>query len=99
MTKTVHESGRDRLHRWWGLSYANYLTLPRSLMQSMPDEWQGQMATMLEQIAMAASQHGIEWPPEDHHIDVRLTHRPEGGRKIVVTDELSNYERGRRRLW
>jgi len=42
--------GADDLHGWFGLSYANYLTLPRSLMRSMPDEWQGRMAALLREM-------------------------------------------------
>lgn len=42
-------TGKDNLHLWWGLSYASFLTLPRVLMQEMPDEWQQQMATLLQQ--------------------------------------------------
>ncbi|EFC79182.1 hypothetical protein FrEUN1fDRAFT_7713, partial [Parafrankia sp. EUN1f] len=30
----------DTIHTWFGLSYSNYLVLPRSLLQSMPDRWQ-----------------------------------------------------------
>jgi hypothetical protein len=39
----------DRLHTWFGLSYASFLTLPRVLMQEMPNEWQEKMAELLEQ--------------------------------------------------
>jgi hypothetical protein len=39
----------DRLHTWFGLSRASFLTLPRVLMQEMPNEWQEKMAELLEQ--------------------------------------------------
>lgn len=39
--------GYEKLHGWFGLSYASWLTMPRVLMQEMPDEWQGRMAALL----------------------------------------------------
>lgn len=38
------------VHTWFGLTYANYLTLPRSLMQSMPVVWQERMVDVLEEL-------------------------------------------------
>ncbi|MFC9497704.1 hypothetical protein [Streptomyces sp. NPDC056982] len=38
----------DAIHRHFGLSYANYLVLPRTLLQSMPDEWQAQFVALLD---------------------------------------------------
>jgi len=43
------EPRRD-IHTHFGLSYANYLVLPRTLLQSMPDEWQHQFVGLLEQM-------------------------------------------------
>lgn len=37
------------MHLWFGLSYASYLTLPRSLIQSMPNHWQRRLVRLLEQ--------------------------------------------------
>lgn len=39
--------GYNKLHSWFGLSYASFLVLPRSFMQEMPDEWQCKMAELL----------------------------------------------------
>jgi hypothetical protein len=36
------------IHTWFELSYSNYLVLPRSLMQSMPVEWQERMVACVE---------------------------------------------------
>ena len=41
--------GADALHLWFGLSYASFLTLPRSFMQAMPDDWQARMAELLNE--------------------------------------------------
>lgn len=41
--------GYESLWRWFSLSYASWLTLPRSLMHEMPDEWQQKMTDLLEE--------------------------------------------------
>ena len=41
--------GHAALWSWFGLSGAGWLTLPRSLMHAMPDDWQRDMACLLEQ--------------------------------------------------
>lgn len=38
------------IHAWFGLSYAKYLVLPRSILQSMPVEWQKDFVKLLEQL-------------------------------------------------
>ena len=40
-------SGRDALWAWFSLSRATWLTLPRSMMHEMPDDWQRRMADLL----------------------------------------------------
>lgn len=40
----------ERIHGWFGLTYSNYLVLPRTLLQSMPDSWQDQFVTLLEEL-------------------------------------------------
>lgn len=45
----INTPGHDALWNWFGLSRAAFLTLPRVLMHEMPDEWQRQMASLLEQ--------------------------------------------------
>ena len=46
-TETETDSQRD-IHDHMGLSYANYLVLPRTLIQSMPEEWQHEFVALLE---------------------------------------------------
>jgi hypothetical protein len=43
----------DPVHAWFGLSYSNYLVLHRTLMQSMPVEWQRRMVACLEELRAA----------------------------------------------
>lgn len=38
------------VHTWFGLTYSNYLVLPRALMQSMPVDWQQRMVACLDEI-------------------------------------------------
>jgi hypothetical protein len=40
---------REDLSCWFGLSYAAWLTLPRVLMEAMPEEWQKRMAGLLNE--------------------------------------------------
>jgi len=39
----------DRLNLWFGLSRASFLTIPRVLMQEMPEKWQEKMVELLEE--------------------------------------------------
>ena len=43
------DEGYERLWRWFGLSRASWLTIPRVLMHEMSDEWQEKMAQLLEE--------------------------------------------------
>lgn len=49
------------IHLYFGLSYANYLVLHRTLLQSMPLEWQHRFVAMLQEFD-AAFEH-VEKPP------------------------------------
>ena len=81
---------KDMIHEYFGLSYANYLVLPRLVLQSMPDEWQEQFVKLLQQIPELL---GIEWEPEGGYRVLALD-----GNKKFQKDPYSNYERGRRKL-
>lgn len=41
------------IHTYFGLTYSNYLILHRTLMQSMPEEWQHRFVGMLEELDQA----------------------------------------------
>jgi hypothetical protein len=79
------------IHGWFELSYASYLVLPRTMLQSMPLQWQEDFVAHLEELERLMP----AWPGHDRSIEVHLrddnTHR-------YVSDPLVNYERGRRRL-
>lgn len=59
------------IHTWFGLSYCNYQVLHRTLMQSMPIEWQKRMVACLDELA-DAYQH-IE-QPEAFKVDAATEH-------------------------
>lgn len=56
------------VHSWFELTYAKYLTLPRSLLQNMPPEWQERFVTCLEEF----DQHFDGWRPASGRYWVRL---------------------------
>jgi hypothetical protein len=45
----------EAIHGWFGLTYSNYQVLHRTLMQSMPAEWQRRMVACLEELQAAYS--------------------------------------------
>lgn len=81
---------QEPIHEFFNLTYANYLVLPRSVLQSMPIDWQEKFVNLLERIPKVISE---DFEPDGGY-DVRA--RDCEGR--FVEDPYSNYERGRRRL-
>ena len=79
----------DSIHTWFGLTYANYLVLPRSVLQSMPDEWQAAFVALLHELE--ATFGGLDWP--DYTVNAR---QPHGGR--FMKDPIPHYNRGRTRV-
>ena len=79
------------IHEYFGLSYASYLVLPRSVLQSMPADWQTRFVGMLTELHNA-----WEGPPEGTMYDVALIDDTIGGGRLH--DNLSNYDRGRRQI-
>ncbi len=78
------------VHRWFGLSYASYLVYARSILQSMPLDWQEEFVKLLERIPQE-----LETDPADSHTyNVRAI--DEKGR--LVHDPYNDYEKGRRRI-
>jgi hypothetical protein len=48
------------VHEAFGLTYASYLVLPRSVLQHMPLEWQRRFLAMLDELP-AAAREGAYW--------------------------------------
>lgn len=47
------------VHLWFELTYANYLTIPRSILQSMPAEWQAKFVALLDEL-----DDTFDWRPQ-----------------------------------
>jgi hypothetical protein len=50
------------IHTWFGLSYANYLVLPRTVLQSMPQDWQERFVALLGEVNAACDAAGVVLP-------------------------------------
>lgn len=59
------------VHTWFGLSYCNYQVLQRTLMQSMPTEWQERIVACLEELADAYSHLKL---PEAYRVEAATEH-------------------------
>lgn len=88
MSDPIIESDDD-IHTWFGLTYANYLCLPRSILQSMPDEWQRRFVVCLEELRTAA------WDVPQHY-SYRVMAIDENGK--FAKDPVPHYNRGRTRV-
>jgi len=103
MSDVASNEGWEQLHLWWELSYAQYLTVPRSVMQSMPDEWCGKMAALLKEL-----DETIDWRPKEGCYKVELrefgyefdqAEEQEVFRwKGKLQDSFLDYQRGNRRI-
>lgn len=93
------------IHSFFGLSYASYLVLPRTILQSLPQEIQFKLVTVLKEI----DDRTPTWPPDGYHYEVHLhmtdydeeDNAREEDREAEhpkVSDPLCDYERGRRQV-
>lgn len=88
MTKTFVEELKESdepISTWFELSYAEFLTVPRLVMESMPVEWQRKMAVLLQEM-----DDTFDWRPKEGRYWVRL--KDEKGR--FSDAPLGNYRRG-----
>lgn len=71
----------EPMHTWFSLSYAHYLVVPRSIVQSMPVKWQQRMVELLEEMKETLD---IDDAPSSYWVRAR-----DGGR--FVGDPYSQY--------
>lgn len=57
----------EPLHIWFELSYAQFLTLPRLVIENMPLEWQLKMKSLLEEL-----DDTFDWRPKEGRYWVKL---------------------------
>ena len=61
---------------WFGLSYSNYLVLQRSILQSMPKEWQHRFTAIIDEMNDRMGEEMLAMMPSNYHIQV-LAREPE----------------------
>lgn len=89
MTATPEVLDDEAVHGFFGLTYANYLVLHRTILQSMHPAWQREFVALLEEAREAAR----DVPGYDVEFWVRTR---EGNR--FVPDLVPHYQRGRARV-
>lgn len=77
--------GYDALWLWFGLSRANWLTVPRVILHEMPDEWQGKMAELLNELADTFP----DWTGKE--VDAVELRGRKNGKMVPIPEYLGNY--------
>ena len=89
MFNYFHRDDPEPVHSYFELSYAHYLVIPRTALQSMPVEWQKRFIECMEEL-----DNLIDW---EQRYEVSL--RDDDGHFLSIeTDPLNDYERGRRKI-
>lgn len=79
----------EPVHNYFGLSYCEYAVQTRTILQSMPLEWQQRFIACLEELDAASA----DLSSRPYMYSVKL-HQERG----ETTDPYADYERGRRRV-
>lgn len=73
------------IHIWFELSYAQFLTVPRLVLESMPHEWQEKMAKLLKEM-----DETFDWYPTEGRYWVML----KDGKGRYCHAPLNDYRHG-----
>ena len=73
------------IHAWFGLTYASYLVVPRSVLQEMPVEWQEKLVALMEELQDSVDQEKVD---DNYTVSLR---RPDGR---FAKDPLCQYRHG-----
>lgn len=90
---------KKTIHNHFGLSYANYLVVPRVVLQSMPESWQHRFVELLEEVEEA-----IDWQSLEFGYKVTLHEVNQDAEEETdywgdeVDDDYGDYNRGRTQL-
>ena len=79
----------EPIHLWFNLTYANYLVVPRSVLQSMPQPWQARFCELLSEMGDAFGH--LDWPAYDVRV---LAREPEFGTRYIDCPECGDLEGG-----
>lgn len=88
-------SETEAIHDFFELTYAQFLVLSRTALQSMPEEWQARFVKCLYEL-----DEEIDWRPEwpyCYHVTMR-NHRTGQMASLGKHDPLGHYNRGRTRI-
>lgn len=90
--RTLAEKPEDdeAVHGFFELTYANYLVLHRSALQSMPPKWQREFVALVQDM-----DDRIEWP-DNMPSRWCISARDEHGK--FMRDPVPHYNRGRTRM-
>lgn len=83
----MYEDSHEPIHLMFGLTYSNYLVLHRTLMQSMPVDWQRRFVRVHLELERAFDH--LEGMPSYYVV----TPRSDNGR--FMRDPVPHYNRGR----
>jgi len=86
--ETCHEREVEKIHEFFGLSYANYLVIPRSVLQSTSPFIQDEIVSVLGKIKNNVG----DWEAGRGHYSVR--YRDTNNK--FAKDDLKDYQRGSR---
>lgn len=95
----IVNDSREPIHTWFGLTYAQYLTIPRSILQSMPVDWQQEFVDLLNEL-----DDTIDWRPDwgtQYKVSLYTIEEDINGQRewgIELPDPYMDYERGRKRV-
>lgn len=84
-------TGKQELHAWFGLTRSSFLTIPRSFMQEMPDDWQMKMAKLLAEYDATFDQSKVE-------IDGVFVMGRKDGKNCKMPEWITNYRHPDRAL-
>jgi hypothetical protein len=84
--KNSHRSELEPIHNYFELSYAQYIAIPRTVLQSMPIEWQIRFVECMTEL-----DETIDWR-QNYYVYLR----DDKGR--FMNDPFADYDRGRRQL-
>lgn len=89
----------EAIHCEFELSYAAYLVIPRTVLQSMPSEWQVRFVRMMREIRRTIDEE-VDLPEGTTYVVHTGYTKDSGGTHCHCEnhDPLADYERGRRRL-
>lgn len=82
----VYDEHSEDVHQVFGLTYANYLVWHRTLMQSMPSDWQRRFKNLAEE-------YNTAWWNQPIPYGYTVNARNADGR--FVRDPIPHYARGR----